>query len=193
MHMNGDKKNENQVDVKEIIQEIQLRIVQEKIVEEIKNEIKQKGLVEDAVKFETVSIPVKLPNQSYNHEELLSNLDTLNHCYHIEPYRMLHSNRPIVGRIITFVKKVIRKSMKFYIEPIAQDQSMFNASVVRCMNQIYKYIENNQGNMQATSAQEMCDIQKKMELIRQENKMLRQENEWLKTLVEFNVKKMEEV
>lgn len=189
--MNGNAKNENQVDVREIIQEIQIRIAQEKIVEEIRAEIKDKGLVEDAAKFETVSIPVEVPNQSYDNEELLKNLDVLNHCYQLEPYRMLHSNRPFVGRIITFVKKIIRKSIKFYIEPIAQDQSMFNVSVVRCMNQVYKYIEKNQGNVQPVP--DVCDMQRKIELIQQENKMLKQENEWLKGLVEINTKKVEKV
>ena len=191
--MNENAKNENQVDVREIIQEIQIRIAQEKIVEEIRAEIKDKGLVEDAAKFETVSIPVEVPNQSYDNEELLKNLDVLNHCYHLEPYRMLHSNRPFVGGIITFVKKVIRKSIKFYIEPIAQDQTMFNVSVVRCMNQVYKYMEKNQGNVQPVPLHYMRDMQREIELIQQENKILKQENEWLKRLAEINAKKVEEV
>ncbi len=44
-------------------------------------------------------------------------------------YRTILSNRKFVGRIIVFVKKVIRKLLKFYVEPIAFQQTEFNNAV----------------------------------------------------------------
>ena len=44
-------------------------------------------------------------------------------------FRPLFSYRKFIGRIIVFCKKVIRKLLKFYVEPIAFQQTEFNNAV----------------------------------------------------------------
>jgi FkbM family methyltransferase len=44
-------------------------------------------------------------------------------------YRNIFSNRKLIGPVIVFLKKVIRKLLKFYVEPIAFQQTEFNSAV----------------------------------------------------------------
>ncbi|MGF9713266.1 FkbM family methyltransferase [Paenibacillus naphthalenovorans] len=44
-------------------------------------------------------------------------------------YRYLNSHRKVLGPLIVFAKKVIRKLLKWYIEPIAFQQTRFNNAV----------------------------------------------------------------
>ena len=45
------------------------------------------------------------------------------------------------GKSLQTIKKVIRKMVYFFVEPIVMAQDGFNASVVRMMNQMNCYIE----------------------------------------------------
>jgi FkbM family methyltransferase len=51
-------------------------------------------------------------------------------------YRILYSKHEILGKIIIFIKKVIRKLLKWYIEPICFQQTSFNNSVTRMAGRI---------------------------------------------------------
>ena len=54
----------------------------------------------------------------------------------VNPYRPLQGNK-----ITVFFKKVIRKLVYFFVEPIVMAQDGFNASLVRLMNQMGCYID----------------------------------------------------
>jgi hypothetical protein len=59
-----------------------------------------------------------------------------NHEWEVNP------NRPLQGNKVTvFFKKVIRKLVYFFVEPIVMAQDGFNASLVRMMNQMSCYID----------------------------------------------------
>lgn len=67
------------------------------------------------------------------HDELLTYSDSIAPFIHTmksteknEAYRSIWSCRKFVGPIILFFKKVIRKCLKWYIEPICDQQSEFN-------------------------------------------------------------------
>lgn len=60
-----------------------------------------------------------------------------NDVWNITAERTIHSHRKFTGRFIVFGKKVVRKFLRWYIDPVTKDQSAFNGSVTRCINEIY--------------------------------------------------------
>lgn len=102
----------------------------EEIMQGIRQEIKDKGLTSDMLSFEDV--PYRKPDAVVNGagtEEVQESLIYLNAHYNVQPYKPLGGNA-----LVVFIKKVLRKLMKFYIEPIVNDQNQFNANVVRVLN-----------------------------------------------------------
>lgn len=104
----------------------------EEIMHSIRQEIKEKNLSPDMLSFEDV--PYRKPDSAVNgcapdSEEVRNSLIYLNGHYNVQPYKPLGGNA-----LFVFIKKVIRKLVKFYIEPIVNDQNQFNANVVRVLN-----------------------------------------------------------
>lgn len=104
----------------------------EEIMQGIRREIQEKGLTSDMLDFEDV--PYRKAEDPVNgcsadSEEVKQAMIYLNGHYNIQPYKPLGGNP-----LFVFVKKVIRKLTKFYVEPIVFDQNAFNANVVRILN-----------------------------------------------------------
>ena len=95
----------------------------EEIMAEIKQKIKEQGLTADMLSFEDV--PYKKNAQSGSASEALDYIST---HYYIQPYKELQGNG-----IKVFFKKVLRKLMKFYVEPVVFEQNDFNANAVTAM------------------------------------------------------------
>ena len=98
----------------------------EEIMAQIRQEIKEQGLTSDMLSFE--DIPYRKPAQGGSAEEIMAWLDS--HHY-VQPYKQLSGNP-----VSVFGKKTVRKLTKFYIEPIAAEQSDVNANIVdmlRCL------------------------------------------------------------
>lgn len=101
----------------------------EKIMEEIRADIRAKGYVNDIPSFETSLVAVNPSgNFSLNTAELNFEIGLMNQTWNVQAYR------PVGKGIKAFIKKVIRKLTKFYVEPIVKDQDDFNAHCVRAMN-----------------------------------------------------------
>ena len=92
----------------------------EETMTEIKQKIKEQGLTADMLSFEDV--PYKKNAQSGSASEALDYIST---HYYIQPYKELQGNG-----IKVFFKKVLRKLMKFYVEPVVFEQNDFNANAV---------------------------------------------------------------
>lgn len=106
----------------------------EEIMQAIRQEIKDKGLTSDMLSFEDV--PYRKPGDAVNgcaldSEEIKNAMIYLNGHYNIQPYKPLGGNA-----LFVFVKKVIRKLTKFYVEPIVFDQNDYNANVARVLNAV---------------------------------------------------------
>lgn len=114
----------------------------EDIMAQIRKKIQEQGIVDEDIEFDKVS----------SEEDMLSEyLTMVNNSWNINPYFNIHSHRKIIGKIIIFVKKVIRKSISWYIAPIVEQQNEFNAYTTRtlnCMNSKYTNIENKINEMQ---------------------------------------------
>lgn len=93
---------------------------------EIKQKIKEQGLTADMLSFEDV--PYKKNAQSGSASEALDYVST---HYYIQPYKELQGNP-----VKVFIKKVIRKLTKFYVEPVVFEQNDFNANAVTVMKSL---------------------------------------------------------
>ncbi|WP_124065160.1 hypothetical protein [Clostridium sp. E02] len=107
----------------------------EKIMQEIRQDIKEKGYTNEMLSFEDV---VMVSSENKTIEEYL---DLMNGSWNIQPYKILQSGFGFVGKLKNFIKKIIRKTIKFYIEPIVSEQDEFNANNVRILNKFYDYME----------------------------------------------------
>lgn len=104
----------------------------EDIMNEIRQKIKDQNLSSDMLSFEDV--PYNKHSSANSANELsLNNADTalayLNAHSCIQPYKELHGNP-----LFVFIKKVIRKLTKFYVEPVVFEQNDFNANTVHVLN-----------------------------------------------------------
>ncbi|WP_079913848.1 methyltransferase domain-containing protein [Paenibacillus sp. 32352] len=77
-------------------------------------------------------------SQSYelNYVKLSSEIDQNNRGWNVSPEYVLTSHRPVLGKLIVFGKKIIRKLLRWYINPAFEKQSNFNGSVTRSFNNI---------------------------------------------------------
>lgn len=98
----------------------------EEIMAEIKQSIKEQGLTADMLSFEDV--PFKKTAQGGSASEAL---DYITSHYYIQPYKELKGNP-----VKVFIKKVIRKLVKFYVEPVVFEQNDFNANAVTVMKSL---------------------------------------------------------
>ena len=98
----------------------------EEIMAQIKQDIKDKGLTSDMLSFEDVPYRgVQAAGSSGGGETAFA---YINSRYYIQPYK----GNPVK----IFFKKVIRKLIKFYVEPVVFEQDDFNANVVTAMNSL---------------------------------------------------------
>ncbi|MBQ6035106.1 MAG: hypothetical protein IJL33_06385 [Ruminococcus sp.] len=136
----------------------------EEIMAEIKQKIKEQGLTADMLSFEDV--PYKKNAQSGSASEALDYIST---HYYIQPYKELQGNG-----IKVFFKKVLRKLMKFYVEPVVFEQNDFNANAVTVIKSL---TENKSADM--SSKVEAMELAHKELMIRLDN--LERENAELRS------------
>lgn len=106
----------------------------EDIMDEIRAEIKKKGYDSSMLSFEDVKCDTSLNDRSgMSEREYAANLQYVNLNYAVQPYKQLFGRRPVV-----IFRKIIRKLIKFYIEPFVKDQNELNVRFVRLMN----YVDN---------------------------------------------------
>ena len=98
----------------------------EEIMAQIRQEIKDGGAPSDMPRFE--DIPYRKPAQGASADETMAWLDS--HSY-VQPYKQL-SGSPVS----VFGKKAVRRLTKFYIEPIASEQSDINANIVSMLHSL---------------------------------------------------------
>jgi len=68
--------------------------------------------------------------------ELIQNRDGMNSSWSIVADRPIASHRRWIGKLIVFGKRVVRKLLRWYINPIAEDQTRFNVYATSAINEI---------------------------------------------------------
>lgn len=116
----------------------------EQIMQEIRTEITEKGYTNDMLSFSDVIVDTNdLSVHKFDKVVFNEELYSLNHSWDVQAYRPIIGGGSVKSKIATFVKKVIRKFVKFYVEPIAEDQSNFNALTVKLFNLVECYMNEN--------------------------------------------------
>ena len=91
------------------------------------------------VKFS--DIPVQFSIGDVTHSGAFENqLQRLNTQQNVISHRPLVSHRKF-GFFVVFVKKIIRKFTKFYVEPIVSSQNEINKLNISCLQDLYLDIE----------------------------------------------------
>ncbi len=117
----------------------------EEIMEQIRQEIKEKGLEYEILRFEELYADNKNTLLGEHAEPfdlmiLLGNVSDMNYYY------LYSVNRDVGGNTISrLIKKSIRKLVRFYVQPLILDQMNFNTAAVRAMNSLRNYIVENEG------------------------------------------------
>lgn len=123
---------------------IQERIIHRKLMGEIplhsvpaefKSTIKNNNAETDGVAFDKLN-------------EAISQMDATKENY---AFRPICSFRKLIGGLIIFFKRVVRKCLKWYIEPICFQQTDFNEATVSAVKQLRtasRHMEEVEGNYQ---------------------------------------------
>lgn len=136
----------------------------EEIMADIKREIKEKGLTGDMLSFEDVPYK-KTPQAGGSVSEAL---DFLNSNYNVQPYKELKGNP-----LKVVFKKIIRKLMKFYIEPTVNDQNNVNSSIVTVLNGLADNSPEKALNKAETLELAQKELLMRIEKLEKENEELR--------------------
>ena len=97
----------------------------EEIMAKIRQNIKDKGYVEEE-KINNFDFTPKISEE----DNFKYDLNVLNQVWNINLEKEILSR----NNLFSFVKKVIRKVMRWYIVPMMQDQITFNSYAVRVIN-----------------------------------------------------------
>ncbi|MBQ8613528.1 MAG: hypothetical protein IJ416_04870 [Ruminiclostridium sp.] len=167
----------------------------QRIMADIKAEIERKNLKSDILSFEDVFAGGSTASGSdFNEKSFVNELSYLNSNFSIASNREIKTGKKVIGGLVIFVKKVIRKMTRFYVEPIVTEQNAFNTHTVRALNCIRKFI-----NSSTAKQKELIDIQiwynkKAMPLFNEVSEtvsLLSEENRLLKSQVEELTKRQE--
>lgn len=114
----------------------------EKIMEEIRENIKKRGYTDEMLSFNDVK--AQMPENSggvttFNVHELRTQVQDSNlHCS-LQYYAMIPK-----GGLKSFVKRTLRKVLRFLLLPIVDEQNIFNSSAARSLNQLEAYVQEQQ-------------------------------------------------
>ncbi len=119
----------------------------EEIMSEIRAEIKKKGYTDKILSFDDIGEFTDAQggynSQTFSFDELTFQVNQMNAQYNVAEYR-IYPNVGVGNKVKALIKKLLRKPIRFYINPIVNDQNEFNASVVRAANQLRFYVAENQ-------------------------------------------------
>ena len=114
----------------------------QRMIDEIQIEISEKCWEEEPLLFDEIPVMESgAPGMDglFDRNYLRGTVDEMNRRWEIRAYR------PLLGdRIKLFIKRVIRKLTKFYVEPITTDITEYNSYTVRSINAICAYIDEQQ-------------------------------------------------
>ena len=140
----------------------------EKIMDDIRAEIKDKGYTSDMLSFSDVTGKSSFHGNGEEEADLADSIGAASSL------AMVPFDRPITGNpIAVFIKKVIRKLIRFYIRPIVEHQNEFNAHTVRALTAAGQCAV---GGERADAA----ELSKKVELLELQLETVKKENEQLR-------------
>ena len=104
-------------------------------MQEIRAEIREKGYADNEIPFSDIACLVGGTEVPFDMKDYLDDISMMDESRTVLAYRDISSTRKGVGKLITFVKKVIRKMVCFYVEPLVDDQNRFNELTTKVVAQ----------------------------------------------------------
>lgn len=125
------------IEEKERMSETMSAINIEAIMKEIREEIEAAGYTDSMLSFDDVALDdANFQFATFSKSDFKREVSDLNQRWSIQTYRNLGTSG-----FGGFIKKVIRKCIRFYVDPVVEDQNRFNANVVKTMNLMNCYIQ----------------------------------------------------
>lgn len=156
------------------------------ITEEVRKEMNANQYNEKTLNFDSISLCVNEENQyCYNEKEFEEHIKRLNILYNISKKHESHTGNVVKKFIQNFIKRLVR----FYIEPVVDEQVRYNAEATRALNQIQLYHQQSQQDideinlLHRTTTYEMM---KKLQSLEYELMMVKQQLEQYKEKVEID-------
>ena len=132
----------------------------EDIMADIRSEIQKNGYQKEMLSFSDVPYAEQTADSAdrFDSDVLRDHVQFAEEQYCIEPEKELQGNF-----LVTAARKLARKMTRFYVEPIAEEQSAVNASLVQAMQEVELFIQESQEqNQQALHDRiEMLEFQQK--------------------------------
>ena len=129
----------------------------EDIMADIRSEIQKNGYQKEMLSFSDVPYAEQTADSAdrFDSDVLRDHVQFAEEQYCIEPEKELQGNF-----LVTAARKLARKMTRFYVEPIAEEQSAVNASLVQAMQEVELFIQ--EQNQQALHDRiEMLELQQK--------------------------------
>jgi len=114
----------------------------ESILEEIRKEIKENGYTNDLLSFDDCQVNMEGMSLNYfNKRAFYEEIVSINHSWNMAPDHAISFSGNIFKKFVALIKKIIRRLIKFHIDPIVGDQNIFNFNMVKTMNMVNAYID----------------------------------------------------
>lgn len=142
----------------------------EDIMEQIRSRIKEKGFDYSLLSFDDVPTEPEISHaeKTFQLASLQQSAEYLNIRNQIEPYKPIEGNF-----LVVFIKKVIRKLMKFHLMPIITEQNALNLHTANAVNQMQCYIQEQQKKDISALISRIDALEVQVKTLQEENKELK--------------------
>ena len=127
------------------------------IMQDIRTQIAERGYTKNELKFADVAAKTgEMSDEIADYFELDHfglTVERMNSTRKVQCWRLIGGNR-----LAVFFKKIIRKLIKFYVEPIIDEQNQFNFYTTSAMTQLY-------AKMQDEQAVKIMELQQQVETL----------------------------
>lgn len=128
-----------------------------KMIAHIEEEVSQRTDKVSYLSFDDVKIPSDsqskvLRSDLFELDELLLHMEQVNQQWNYRVYREIERLPGLRGMLVYLLKKIVRKMIHFYVDPMIHDQVTYNSSVANSLNQMRNFIleqdfEQKEGNI----------------------------------------------
>jgi O-antigen chain-terminating methyltransferase len=167
----------------------------EKIMEEIRREIDQRGYENNLPAFDKMFLSDDCETENQDLTKLSDCLFQLSSKWGISADHPIKSRNGLIGKIIIFCKKLIRKCIRFHVEPIVIEQNENNRLIYECIRELYLFYSRKSGgeNRMSELREELLWREKESEILTQRSiQSVQEENKALKANVDLIVAHFEE-
>ena len=120
-------------------EEIDVQKIMQRIRDNIKKRRQQDGYSEVQSLLQEPAFQQHM--SAIQSDELRKNLHEVNVGIQVQVRRPILSYRPLVGRLLVRIRRILQQEIRFALDPIVDRQESFNAVVVRCLNAVVEQTE----------------------------------------------------